>query len=473
MSKIIDEATATIWRAFDILRSHQDSALNMEYVLAMFFIRYVSSSKQNKIKLSSERDFWSLYKLSTEKENAKRIDETLFELEALNPSLKNVFEGVRFDRTKLGLEETRDAVLSRFIACFADLEVLNDQALAKSIFQNLLDRFSSEIANKTQTFSTPEGVSKLLVGLLQPTAGNTIYDPTCGTGGLLLSCAQWIKEKGRTEDYKLYGQEKNGLIWAIAKMNMAIHGQLGEIALGDTLEYPSFHRADKLTTFDVVLAHPPVSIEKWAYEAFISDRYRRDRWGLPPRAKADYAFITHILSSMDEDKGRSALIVTHGVLFRGGAEQEIRKRIIQENLLDAVIGLPPRLFPGTTMPTAILVFKKKKPHRDILFIDASKSFDADKNQNQLKEEDILCVQKAYAERTAKKGYSRLIDQSEIEANGFSLNLSQYIHDLEEMDEIDLDDLREELQSKESELEFLKLKLQDLLQRAAFNNRSKD
>tara|TARA_R110001599_G_scaffold64023_4_gene179606 strand:- start:296548 stop:297969 length:1422 start_codon:yes stop_codon:yes gene_type:complete len=473
MSTIIDEATNIIWRACDVLRGHQDSTLNMEYVLAMFFIRYVSGKAQKKLKLSRERDFWSLYKRSSESENAKRIDETLLELEALNPDIEGVFKGVKFDSTKLGNEKARDAVLREFIKCYAHVEILDDQGMAESVFQNLLDKFASDITNKTQTFSTPKSVANLLVCLLQPSTGNSIYDPTCGTGGLLLSCAKWIKEKEKTQDYKLYGQEKNGLKWAIAKMNMAIHCQFSEVALGDTLEHPSFHRGSKLTSFDVVLAHLPFFPEKWPYDIFVSDQYKRDRWGAPPKGKADYAFISHALSSMDECKGRCALIVTHGVLFRAGAEQEIRKRIIQENLLDAVIGLPPRLFPGTTMPTAILIFKKKKSHRNILFIDASKSFEADKNQNQLKEEDILHVQEAYAERTEKKGYSRLIDLSEIETNGFSLNLSQYIHDSEERDEIDLDRLQEELLSTESELKLLKLKLENLLRRATSSNKSKD
>ena len=251
--------------------------------------------------------------------------------------------------------------------------------------------------------------------MLEPKPGESVYDPTCGTGGMLISTAAEVKRQGKEwRNLRLYGQELNYGTSAIARMNLFLHGITdGHIAHGDTLSRPAFLNAKGgLETFDVVLANPPFSLDKWGAEDADSDQYKRFWRGVPPKSKGDYAFITHMIEIAKRQSGRVAVIVPHGVLFRGGAEGRIRQQLIEENLLDAVVGLPANLFTTTGIPVAILIFDRSREEgganadrRDVLFIDASKEFTPGKTQNVMDDAHVAKVLETYATRAEVARYS--------------------------------------------------------------------
>jgi type I restriction enzyme M protein len=284
--------------------------------------------------------------------------------------------------------------------------------------------------------------------LLEPKPGETIYDPACGSGSLLIRVA---REVG-SSDYFLYGQEVNGGTWALCKMNMFLHGvDNAHIEWGDTLNNPKLVEGDHLKKFHVVVANPPFSLDKWGAENAASDQFRRFHRGTPPKSKADYAFVSHMVESAVEDGGRVGLIVPHGVLFRGGAEAKIRQGLIEENLVDAVIGLPTNLFFGTGIPAAILLFRKGRTTKDIMFIDGSRDYADEKGQNRLRPQDIEKVVAAFKAASDVEGYAHRTSVEEIRGNDYNLNIPRYVETFQQQPEVDLGAIQREITSLEAEL----------------------
>ncbi|HHD16318.1 MAG TPA: type I restriction endonuclease subunit M, partial [Euryarchaeota archaeon] len=249
-----------------------------------------------------------------------------------------------------------------------------------------------------------------------------------------------------------YGQELNGSTWALCKMNMFLHGiNNATIEWGDTINNPKLIEGDTLMKFNVVVANPPFSLDKWGAEEAGSDRYRRFHRGIPPKSKGDYAFITHMIETMNETDGRVGVVVPHGVLFRGSSEGKIRKKLIEENLLDAVIGLPSQLFYGTGIPAAILVFKKNRKTTDVLFIDASREFEKGKKQNRLRDKDIDKIVSTYNEYKTVDKYSYRATLDEIRENDFNLNIPRYVDTFEEEEEVDIPATQRKIEELEKEL----------------------
>jgi type I restriction enzyme M protein len=273
----------------------------------------------------------------------------------------------------------------------------------------------------------------------------------------LLKCANQIR-KGQdgSKNFALFGQEAIGSTWALAKMNMFLHGiDNHKLEWGDTIRNPlMLDENGGLKHFDIVVANPPFSLEKWGIEGAESDPYGRFRRGLPPKTKGDYAFILHMIETMKPKIGRMAVVVPHGVLFRGSSEGRIRQKLIEENLLDAVIGLPEKLFYGTGIPAAILVFRKDKADANVLFIDVSREFKAGKNQNQLSDENIAKVVETYKQRKTSDRYSYLASLDEIQKNDFNLNIPRYVDTFEEEEEIDLMAVQAERKGIEAEIAIL-------------------
>lgn len=285
-----------------------------------------------------------------------------------------------------------------------------------------------------------------MASLVQPKENDRIYDPTCGSGGLLLKAYKKVPS-GKVA---IYGQELNAQTWALCTMNMFLHGvDDARIWQGDTLSNPQNVEDDNLMKFQVVVANPPFSLDKWD-SGFLSeaeadkrgkkkmsaelDQYHRFDWGVPPTSKGDYAFVLHMLSSLDAENGRMAVVLPHGVLFRGASEGKIRRQLVEMNLLDAVIGLPANLFYGTGIPACILVFKKNRTYRDVLFIDASGdgNFEKGKNQNILRDSDITRIVNAYQARQNEDKYSYVASFDEIKENDFNLNIPRYVDTLMEL-----------------------------------------
>ena len=294
----------------------------------------------------------------------------------------------------------------------------------------------------------------------------SICDPACGSGGLLVQAAKIINSR----DFALYGQESNGSTWALCRMNMFLHSfDSARIEWCDTLNSPMLVENDRLMKFNCVVANPPFSLDKWGSENAESDKYNRFWRGVPPKSKGDWAFITHMIETALEKEGRVSVVVPHGVLFRGAAEGRIRQKLIEDNILDAVIGLPGNLFQTTNIPVAVLVFDKSRERggkndsrKDVIFIDASRDFIQGKNQNTLSEEHLEKIVRTYKNREIIEKYSYLAQFEEIKENDFNLNIPRYVDTFEEEEEIDIDSVQLEIDQLEKELFEVRTKMAEKL-----------
>lgn len=301
-------------------------------------------------------------------------------------------------------------------------------------YEYLLRQFADESGRKAGEFFTPREVVHLLVGLLRPTENETVYDPACGSGGMLVETSNAVKAGGGdTRTLRLYGQEINLTTSAIARMNLFLHDlEDFRIIREDTLREPRHLTAEgTLQTFDVVIANPPFSLKNWGAETWVGDPFGRSFCGVPPSNSADLAWVQHMIASMDGEKGRVGVVMPHGVLFRAGAEQRIRQCLLESDLLDAVIGLPANLFYSTTIPACILIFRAKKEKvraNNILFVDGSLRFAKGRNQNSMSTRDVSDILDAAArpsDQTDGVGV-RLVPIDEVRANGWDLSISRYI-----------------------------------------------
>ena len=490
--KTIDQAQINdvAWRACDTFRGVLDPADYKNYILVMVFLKYISDvwndHRERYLKefngdtvrverrLSRERfqlpdgcDFKSLYEHRNKADIGERIDVALGEIEEANKEkLEGVFREVSFNsENKLGQTRDRNARLKHLLEDFNDPRldlrpsVVGDEDVIGNVYEYLLERFASDAGKKAGEFYTPGQVSTLLARLLAPKKGDTICDPACGSGSLLIKVGRQADER----DFALFGQESNGTTHALCRMNMFLHGMDSfRIEWGDTLRNPRLVEHDQLMKFDIVVANPPFSLEKWGMEEAAADPFHRYHRGLPPKSKGDYAFITHMIETAREGTGRVGVVVPHGVLFRGGAEGKIRRKFIEENLLEAVIGLPANLFFGTGIPAAILLFNKAKTHGDVLFIDASREYKDAKNQNILTEEHldkIVCTYRAF--ETVEK-YAYRATAQELADNDFNLNIPRYVDTFEEEAEIDLTAVKQEIAGLEKELVAVRVKMDGYL-----------
>jgi type I restriction enzyme M protein len=382
-----------------------------------------------------------------------------------------VFRNIDFNsEAALGRTRERNERLQNLLNDFNDprLDLRPSQVGSLDIIGNayeyLIGRFAAGAGKKAGEFYTPPEVSTLLAHLVEPRPGDRICDPACGSGSLLIKCARALAEDardggrdgggdgGRATDYALYGQEANGSTWALAKMNMFLHDvSQARIDWGDTLKHPTLLEGDRLMHFDVVVANPPFSLDKWGAEGAAKDPYERFWRGVPPRSRGDYAFISHMVEVSDVATGRVAVIAPHGVLFRGAAEGRIRRKLVEENLLHAVIGLPPNLFYGAGIAAAILVFRRERPDRKVLFIDASREFESGTPQNRLRDADIARILEVYRARKAVDKYAYLADYEEIADNDYNLNIPRYVDTYEPEPEVDLAAVQAEIAAIDCEI----------------------
>ena len=368
---------------------------------------------------------------------------------------ENLFDDMDLNASKLGKTEAdRSALISKVMLKINDINFHYEDAeidVLGDAYEYLIGQFAASAGKKAGEFYTPQQVSKLLAKLV--TIGKNklknVYDPTCGSGSLLLRVAK------ETDVVSFYGQEKVATTYNLARMNMLLHGipfNHFDIENNDTLEHPNEDHMQ--LRFDAVVANPPYSA-KWSADAKFLDDERFSAYGkLAPKSKADYAFIQHMLYLLD-DAGTMAVVLPHGVLFRGAAEGVIRKYLIKEkNWLDAVIGLPANLFFGTSIPTCILVFKKCKKNDDIFFIDASKEYESGKNQNRLTNENIKKILDTYINRKDVEKYAHAASLEEVEENDYNLNIPRYVDTFEEEEEIDIKAVMKEIKELEAKRDEL-------------------
>ncbi len=458
-------------------------------------------------------DYYSLYDQRNAADLGELINVALEAIEDKNkPKLEGVFRNIDFNsEAALGRTRQRNERLKHLLEDFHDprldmrLSRIGNLDVIGNAYEYLIGRFASGAGKKAGEFYTPPEVSQLLADLLDPQPGDRLCDPTSGSGSLLIKCVDHIRQAaplsgssnpdatppddlpGRSTDasppdnlpgssadananYAVYAQEANGATWALCMMNMFLHNvnvTIDNVKWTDTLKDPRLTTdSQTLMRFNVVVANPPFSLDKWGQENAANDRFNRFHRGVPPKSKGDYAFISHMIETTylePSQHGRVGVIVPHGVLFRGGSEGKIRQQLIEENLLDAVIGLPENLFYGTGIPAAILLFRRDKTDDSVLFIDASREYESGTNQNRLRAADRAKIVATYKAREFVDKYAYVADRAEIEENDYNLNIPRYVDTFEPEPPVDMAAVNAEIKALRAKLGELEGTMQGYLE----------
>ena len=440
--------------------------------------RYGDDQERIELRLKNARfilpkgsSFYDIYAEQNADNIGELINIALHKIEDVNSTqLHDIFTVDFNSQAILGQTAQRNKMIRDMITDFNKVNLAEVEGdLLGNAYMYLIERFGSDAGKKAGEFYTPKVLSSLLAKLAMPKPGNRICDPACGSGGLLLLAGEEVQKQG-SNDYALYGQEKTGATYNLARMNMFLHGQdSARIEWGDTLNNPMLVENDHLMQFDIIVANPPFSLDKWGEKHLENDIYHRFDRGMPPASKGDYAFISHMVATAKPKSGRVAVIVPHGVLFRGSSEGKIRQAFIEENILDAVIGLPANLFLNVGIPVAFLIFDKSREkgganenRKDVLFIDASKEYVSGKKQNTLSEEHINKIVNTYKNRREIEKYSHIATFDEIKENDFNLNIPRYVDTFEEEEEVDLAKVKVEIVDLENELQKVQSQMTEYL-----------
>jgi type I restriction enzyme M protein len=491
-----EELNKVLWNAADSSRSSVDAGVYKDYVLAMLFFKYLSdqSKKQHakyqerfgndearvaeKMKLDRfylppKTTFDYIFSINEQDNIGEELNKVLRKIEDANKGkLEGVFSVDFNSESILGKQEQRNRMLRHLIHDFNSIDLSDvDNDIMGDSYMYMIERFGADAGKKAGEFFTKKSVATLVAKLAQPKEGDRIADCACGSGGLLLLAGAEVEKQG-SKNYALYGQESTGSTYQLARMNMFLHGKdSARLEWGDTLNNPMLTENDKLMKFDIQVCNPPFSLSKWGAENAENDKYKRFFRGVPPKDKGDFAFVSHMVETAKPKTGRVAVIVPHGVLFRGGAEGKIREAMLKENIIDAVIGLPAGLFQTTGIPVAILIIDRSREvgganekRKDVLFIEASKEFKAGKAQNILTEENIEKIYLTYAKRKEIEKFSRKVLPEEITENDYNLNITRYVDTFVEETEVDIKANLKELTTIEPELKKLEKEMEGYLKK---------
>lgn len=497
-----EDINRVLWSAADTFRGKIDSTTYKDYILVMLFVKYISDvhkenlakyrerykGNEERIKRAMRRErfilaenstFDYLYEHRTSPEIGVIINKALAKIEDDNAAkLRGVFRNIDYNsEATLGATKERNTVLRNLLEDFKALDLrpsaLVDEDIIGNSYQYMIEQFASDAGKKGGEFFTPPMVSELLARLVKPEVNDRIYDPTCGSGSLLIRVVNQVEDR----KVAVYGQERNGQTHALAKMNMFLNNiDDAKIEWGDTISNPlHLDEEGNLMKFQRIVANPPFSLKKWA-DGFAGDGeekfkmsadldpHRRFDWGVPPAGRGDMAFVQHMLASLAEG-GTMATILPHGVLFRGASEKKIRKEFIELNYLHAVIGLPEKLFYGTGIPACILVFKKGRTEQNVLFIDASgvDYFEKGSNRNFLREEDVERIIEVYESYETVDKFSSVTTREEIKENDYNLNIPRYVDTFEEEELVDMEAVSENISHIKKELKEVEAQMEKYLE----------
>ena len=520
-----------LWAGANTFRDNIDASNYKDYVLSMLFVKYLSDTFDESVEnlkkdyegirlerqianlpfvLKEEYTFNYLLKNKYAVDIGSKISEALTGIESSNAILSGIFRGIDFNsENNLGKKEQKNPLLRTLLDDFADLDLRPSHIETKDnevpadvvgdAYEYMIGELATMAGKKAGSFFTPQQVSEVMAQIVAPQEKDRVYDPTCGSGSLLIRAAK----KGGLDKVSIYGQEVNNSAISMARMNMFIHDiKDAHIAWGDTLANPQHLDSDgNLMKFECIVANMPFSKDKWA-EGFnpggeVSvdedetpvkankqgkkkefkmepslDRFHRFDMGVPPASKGDWAFLLHMIHSMSGN-GRVAAVAPHGVLFRGASEGRIRQAVIEKNLIDAIIGLPENLLYGTSIPACIVVFKRGRTTTDVLFIDASKGFKKEKAKNKLRDgtngepNDIKKIVDTYrafvnGENAEQEKYSHVASLSEIEENEYNLNIPRYVDTFEEEELIDLESVNKEIADIKGQIAALEKEMEQCM-----------
>ncbi len=490
-----EQINRVAWDACGTFRGAVDPTQYKDYILVMLFLKYMSDAQKahraeliekygdDKVRLTralerarfqlpSGSTFDDLYKMRDEDNIGERINKALEAIEDKNRAkLEGVFRNIDFNSETIGAAKERNRRLKSLLENFAKPELdlrpsRVDADVIGECYIYLISRFASDSGRAAGEFYTPKTLATLLARIVSPQKGDTIFDPSCGSGSLLLEAAKETKSR----DFALFGQEINGATWALARMNMFLHGQdSAVIKWCNTLTEPALVESGRLMQFDRIVANPPFSLDKWGFEEAANDRFNRFHRGIPPKSKGDYAFVSHIVESLKPGSGKAAIIVPHGVLFRGEAEGRIRQKLLEENLIDAVIGMPSNMFTTAAIPVAILVVDRSREkggvnhkRNDVLFIDASRDYLENKKQVSLSDGQQKKIVDAYLSRAEVEKYSHAATFEEIKENDFNLNIPRYVDTFEAEAVVDIAKVQQEILDLEKKQAELRVKMNQYL-----------
>lgn len=458
----LSELEQSLWGAANILRGPVDASDFKSYIFPLLFFKRISDIYDEEFEealkesegdeeyagLSEFHDFiipenahWKDI-LEMTQNIGQALQYAFREIEKSNPDkLYGIFGDVNWTNKERLSDELLINLIQHFNPLILSKSNVEPDMLGQA-YEYLIKKFADLTNRKAGEFYTPRPIVHLMGSILKPKEGETIYDPACGSGGMLLESYHYVqKSGGDVRTLKLYGQEKNLTTSSISRINLFLHAvQSFQIIRSDTLREPAFLEGDKLAKFDIVIANPPFSLDKWGHENWSQDPYGRNIAGTPPKSNGDYAWVQHMIASMAPETGRMAIVLPHGALFRQGAEGTIRKALIEKNLLEAVIGLGPNLFYGTGISACILVFRAKKNDErksKILFIDASEQYQKGRSQNFFLPENAETLLQWYENYGYIENISQVVELAEIRKNEFNLNIPLYVKKVHDIEEIDL------------------------------------